>query len=158
MNQTFTHYGSDHYNPDLVKPIKNLSWRPTKPVGGFWVSPIRCRYSWYWFCTNEDYHTDRIPKSFKIKFKDDAKIFKINRIGDIKKLPLIKIKGGQHICFLPAVYYETKYIDWEKASKIYDAIWLNNISVLSEFPSPLYGWDVISVLIFNKNSIYECKN
>jgi hypothetical protein len=146
MNNVFIHYGSTTYFPNKVKPVKNLPWRLSKPTGGFWVSPINSKYDWKSWCLFQDFNVNYLTKSLNIKFKKDAKVFKINDIKDIERLPTI-------IC------YEIKYVDYEKVSETWDALWLTsrgvNTVLWKTYPSPLHGWDCESVLILNSNSIYQ---
>jgi len=51
------------------------------------------------------------------------------------------------------------YLDFEQLSKTYDAVWLTyNGERKTRYSNPdLYGWDCESVLILNKNSVYQVK-
>ena len=146
MKKQFIHYGSTIYNPELVRPIRNIDWR-SKPLGGYWMSPIDSIYSWKEWCLEEDFRSDKyFESSVKLEFKDDAKIYIIDSYSDLEKLSYINYRE-----LIPT-------LDFEKISKEYDAIWLTvKGEQVTRFSKPisLYGWDCESVLVMNPQSIYQ---
>lgn len=143
MHPTLIHYGSDFYDINRVKPIKNRLEFP-KPFGGFWTSPLNSNYGWFEWCIENNFK--ELNKCCFLKFKSNAKIYIINKYIDLVKLPLVN----------PFRFRQT--INFEQTAKWYDAIWLtergqyvtNLYSNLS-----LYGWDCESILILNSNIIYQ---
>lgn len=136
------HYGSNHYNDKLFKPIKNQNW--VKPSGGLWTSPIDSKWGWKDWCESENFHTNSLNKMFKLKFKPDSKVIVIDSLEDLKSLPT---QSNQ-------LYLFQKYLDFEKLSLVADAIWLTEkgqSETRLSYDINLYGWDCESVLIMNKN-------
>ena len=83
---------------------------------------------------------------YKIKLKNDAKIFEIYDDEDLHLLPRIKN------------YINPFCIDFEKVSEKYDAIWLTvrgeRFCRLSK-PLNLFSWDCETVLILNSNCFIQ---
>lgn len=136
------HYGNDKFEHSLFKPIENNN---IKPRGGLWTSPVSSKWGWKNFCRQEGFWVETLKKSFKLKLKKDSSVFIIDSYQDLTKMIFKKHK-----------YCNLHIIDFEKISEKYDAIWLTvkgqKETRLSE-PYNLYGWDVESVLILNKESI-----
>lgn len=150
---TLVHHGSDSFDVEKFNKITNNKYR-NKPNGGLWTSPLNSEFGWITWCKVNDFNFEEYSsKSFTLELSDDARIFIINSIDDLKKLPTFISKIG-------GINYIT--IDYEKLSKYYDAIyltikgeqetsWLENFDELS-----LYGWDCETVLILKTNKlIYE---
>ena len=142
------HFGSSRYNKSKVHPIKNENW--CKPKGGLWTSPINSNYGWKEWCEAENFRDCFFENSFKLKLKDDAKIFIIDSLSDLQKAPLVDFKIGEH--------YQKQYLNFELIANSYDAIWLTEKGQHQthlSYPLSLYGWDCESVLILNPNCCYE---
>jgi hypothetical protein len=140
------HYGSNTYNPELFKPVTNHKYSANnKPIGGLWVSPVDCEWGWKDFCEAEDFRTDKLSSSFKLKLKDDTRIYKIDSLDDLTKL--VKSHSWKKIIDC----YE---LDFEKLSKDYDVIYLTYEGMgetrLSQ-PMDLNAWDCECMLIMNPN-------
>lgn len=92
---------------------------------GFTISYIKCN----------------VRNSFTVCLKEDAKIFVINSLEDLKNSPLNNEHGE-------------KVLDFERISKKYDAIWLTEKGLNQThyaYPLDLYGWDCETVLILNND-------
>ena len=130
------HYGSSEFIYDQFKSIKNSNW--CKPsTGGLWTSPIDSNWSWKDFCDVEHVRTISENNSFELILNDDANILVIDELKDLLNAPLIN-----------------NNLNFELISNTYDAIWLteNGQSATRwSHPCSLYGWDVETVLILNKD-------
>lgn len=150
----YIHYGSNKFDKDKFLRVKNCDHDWTKPQeGGFWASPIGTKRGWKQWCESEGFHIDKLNNSFKFDLAADSKIFHIKSYDDLKKLP----KFPNLICNIPitSLYYK---IDFEKASKEYDAIELHlsedkNSNYEESLYFKLYGWDCDSILIMNPDII-----
>jgi len=144
------HFGSKEYQPHLINPIKNDNW--VKPKGGLWTSPINSNWGWKDWCESENFRDCNEANSFKLKFKNDAKIMLIDSLKDLLNLPKRIIDYGNNC--------KREYPDFELLATICDAIWLTekgqNETHLS-YPNSLYGWDCESVLILNPECCYEAR-
>lgn len=121
-----------------------------KPELAFWTSPLKEKYNfpvspWINWCVHAEF---RIYKySFILYPKPHLKIYTINSLEDIKKLPLIRQDG---YC----------YINFEELSKSYDGLYVTadaihqlNCVSLKEGLFLLNSWDVESICWFNSNWI-----
>jgi hypothetical protein len=138
---TLIHYGHTEYIPERVGKIVNRQW--IKPYGGLWTSPINSEWGWKDWCTSEGVrHIDKV-NSFKLELNKEARIYIIDSLIDLIRLPLI------HHPFLPSM----RFIDFESVSKSHDVIWLTQRGEsTTRYSEPnLYGWDVESVFIMNPN-------
>lgn len=143
-NEILIHYGSPKYVPHLYSEIKN-GLLTNKPFGGLWTSPVNSSFGWKDWCHRE--HFRECSDHFKLKLKDNAKILRIDGKNDLNDLPVITEKG---------MLFDFHYIDFEKISKDYDAIWLTEKGEReTSFTRPinLYGWDCETVLILNNLKI-----
>ena len=145
-NLELIHYGNDQYIPQLTNNIKNREgW--CKPFGGLWVSPSNSDYGWKQWCIDNDYNFELLQNKFTISLKENTRIFKIEDLLTLKKLPCLEYKIGS---------FSKYYLDFEKISTMYDCIWLTEKGEQeTRFSAPidLYGWDCESILIMNKNCI-----
>jgi len=135
------HYGVDRFNPNLFKPIRNRNW--VKPTGGLWTSPVQSKYGWVDFCKQEEFIVNSLELSFIIEI-DDSRVYKIDNLNDLVRVATI-----------PNSYNSNMLIDYEQLATEYDAIWLTYDGQFNtRFGRPnLYGWDVETVLILNKECI-----
>lgn len=135
------HYGSKIFNPELIKPIKNVNW--VKPDGGLWTSPIDSKWGWKDWCDCEKFRICDKENSITLKLYDWAKICIINSVSDLNNLPYYK----NHM----------RHLDFEKIAENYDVIWLTEKGeTKTRWSDPgLYGWDCESVLILNSKCCYE---
>ena len=141
------HYGATEYKPELVSKIENF-WK--KPKGGLWTSPISSSFGWKQWCEAEDFRECTGLNSFNLKFKRDSSVLIIDSYEDLSKLPHIDIESRSN----------DKCLDFELLNNTFDAIWLteNGLYETNNLWSGgfnLYGWDCESILIMNKDSIYQ---
>lgn len=146
----YIHYGSNKFDKNLYVPIKNNIEFPIKPIGGFWSSKIDSNYGWYQYCKDNDFHIERLNKSFVFNIKKDSNILVIN--------------NGKDLLSLPYYYKDFKYlykIDFEKMFE--DKIDVLEINISADLNSKyferlywlMYGWDCDTVLILNPDIIIE---
>lgn len=150
----YIHYGSNKFDKDKFLRVKNCDHDWTKPQeGGFWASRVDAEYGWRQWCEREDFHINNLNKSFKFDLTTNAKIFHIRNYEDLKKLPRL----SNIVQYIPitSLYYK---IDFEKTSKLFDAIELHlsedkNSNYKESLYFKLYGWDCDSILIMNPDVI-----
>lgn len=155
----YIHYGADHFDKSLFKPVKNRDIKWVKPIAGtgFWASDINAKWGWKDWCESEDFHIERLDTSFKFSLIPDARVKHIRSLNDLLDLPCI----GERPVYDTDKYKRSwlmpqYYIDFEKSSEQYDAIELH----LSDFYALydiLYSWDCDSILIMNPDIIMEVK-
>ncbi len=148
MKTIYRHYGNEHFEASLVKPIKNRdNWG--KPYGGLWASRVDAEVTWKEWCESENYETQKLSKHFDFTLKDGTKILEIKNVAELDKF------GLEHRnLFLKSYYFSSTeaFLDFEKLSKLYDAIEVNagsNRDLYFRF----YGWDCDSIVIFNSNCV-----
>lgn len=141
----YIHYGSNELTPNF--DYAGYEKRNDKP-SGLWASPLYSPKSWVEWCTLEDYHTDRLFKSFKFKLSKDARILKIHNPDKFINSQLgIWYTIDEHILDLNAIYRD------------YDAMEI----FYSEHPSLFqnshifWSWDVDSICIWNLSIIQPLK-
>ncbi len=142
----YIHYGSTNFDINKFNKVKNRTdW--TKPYGGFWASSIDAKWGWKHWCKSEDFMLDRLEASVVFSLKDNAKVYHIYSVSQLKGLPKCDNK-----------YSSFYLIDFELTLKRYDAIELHlSEEVCDDFEKSLYfklwGWDCDSILIMNPNII-----
>lgn len=136
---------------NTLKRITSVRNEYTKPSGGFWTSTYipngRYASEWVeWVIGREhmDWFSNDTP-SILLDVNDNARIFTINRLGDLGRIISMFPKEKQ---FLDT--YREMLIDYEKASKDYDGIHLTSDGQwATRLTHPnLYGWDCESTLWF----------
>jgi hypothetical protein len=135
----FVHYGTNNIDLSLILPITNRDTRhgTDKPAGGFWACPSDIRYGWAELLEERDM-LDRLEKRVEFTIVSTAKVYTIATEDDLQALPQTA----------------TGRIDWEYIARIYDAVYFTEDMTTSNMDSPLYGWDVESIVILNKHSIF----
>ena len=141
------HYGHKKFTPSLWQDVSTRLDCWIKPHGGLWTSPVKCKYGWKQWCKEEDFNTNKLKISFKLKLKPDAKICLIDSYTDLAKLPFIP-----HPLF-KKIGSDRQLLDFETLARQYDAIYLTiKGEQETRFAKPtLYGWDCESVFIMNQN-------
>lgn len=142
------HYGSERYQSKKVDTVRN-SLR--KPQGGLWTSPIKSEWGWKDWCGMEDFRKRNLERSFKVKLKIDSKLLVIDTYKNLHDAMEIYKANGMYSIISPS-------LDFERISKVFSGIWLTGEGqMLTRFSRPysLYGWDCESVLILDKNSVYQ---
>lgn len=153
----YIHYGSEHFQPEQFNPIKNRVYPWVKPEheSGMWASPVKSNWGWKKWCIGENFHVDRLEKSFRFTLAKDARVCHLRSVDDLLKLPIIhSIYNDRNIDLFCC-------IDFEKAMQDYDAIELH---LTQEPPMEfgelglyylLYGWDCDSILVLNPDVVKE---
>lgn len=142
-DRIFIHYGHNMFNNNLWEEIHNIKF--CKPYGGLWASDINAKFGWKDFNKEERYTECNDNNSFKFKLKKGTKIYTINNLEDLKKLPLEQS--------VPREIHDISYcLDFEKIKQKFDALEVN-ISKDKALYWKLYGWDCDSILILNKECI-----
>lgn len=135
----FIHYGSSKFDPELFGEIHNLDHR-NKPEGGLWACSLESN-DWYNWCHSERMFEDCLEESFTFEFKHGTRFLMLdNKIG-ISKLP--QTHEPDWLGYYP---------DFEKLKEDYDVIIYKNNH---ETYNALYGWDLDSLLVLNKEVIKE---
>lgn len=139
------HYGNKYFDKEKFNEIKNKNWN--KPYGGFWTSPLNSGYGWKDWNDEEYFRDCNEENSFVLELEEDSRILKIDCRSDLRNI--------KHIITLHKVY-----LDFEKITTHYDAIWLTERGIYETEHSGatmnglcLYGWDCETVLILNKDKI-----
>lgn len=144
MRKQYIHYGNDHFDLDIFKE-KAANTRDNsfmnKPPYGFWASPVGIDY-WTWrdWCESEDYHTERLDKSFKFTLTKEARVLTVRQRENI--FPYL-INNN---------ILKRKILDFNTIMTSFDGMELihghgRNFTDLhyNEF----YAWDVDSIVIWN---------
>jgi len=149
MSVIYIHYGSDKFDKNLFKPIKNRE-DFTKPLGGLWASREGDPLGWYQWSIDNEFHEDRLEHAFRFTLKPSANVVTIEKPKDIYKLPKTKKDLMWPYSFYP---------DFEKcvrqgidAIEIIDIYGVDNEGENSVYTT-LYNWDVNSILILNPEVI-----
>lgn len=151
MKTQYIHYGSSKFRP--ITPIQNQPMM-SKPLGGFWASPVNARRGWEDWCRGEEFFLDSLKKSFTFTLTDDAKILHIYSVKQLEELPKAPALFGMEglrtwVC-----------LDFEKLQQEYDGIELHlseekfeSGEWMSGLYFQLYGWDCDSILIFHDDVV-----
>ena len=147
MSTEYIHYGSSELIS--ISHIKNRRGF-SKPQGGLWASQVDSKFGWKEWCDREKFRVNTLDNSFKFTLKDDAKIFHIYSINDLKQLPKQRTE-----------FELTWYcLDFEEIEKEFDGIELHLSEEKFEGENfgqglyfALYGWDCDSILLFHNHAI-----
>ena len=147
----YIHYGADHFDPELFKPVKNCpNWVKPEAHTGLWASPRNSERSWKTWVEAEHYGSD-LTKSFEFRISDPGKVFYIFDAPSytlfIERYGIMNpFGGGDYTPFVP---------DFERmAADGFDALEIS-ISSWPKLYDLFYGWDCDSILVFNKEAIEE---
>lgn len=147
-------FGRNEFKQEKFKPCVNDMCRNKPRCGGFWAStllPETENYSaWAKWGICEDFLLERLNQAVVFALSPKAKIYEINSVQDLTTL----LDKYSH----PALV--GRQIDFEKLSKVYDAIHLTErgqIATRMSYPDDLYGWDVESYLIMNPYIVVDPK-
>lgn len=150
------HYGAKSLNRNKFKKVQNSSRNKPKYGTGLWVSPINSSFGWKDWCTLEDFRDCKESNSFILNLKKSARVLTIDSLEDSRKLFRYYVKATNKY---------TSYIDFEKLSKDYDAIFLTDKGQQEtrfvwdeEKGVELYGWDCESLLIMNLDCVFTSKD
>ena len=93
MDQTYIHFGSDHFDQMRFAPIRNSEWQP-KPEGGLWASRVDAEYGWKQWCEDNHFGVDELQMSFKFTLSE-AHVLLLEDISQLNDLP--KQIGRAHV-------------------------------------------------------------
>ena len=163
----YIHYGSSELASILFNENLKDNGLLNKPNGGLWASPIGEEYfTWKDWCEENEFHLDRLNKSFTFELRDPSKIFTIKEPEDILKLDKLGLLYKDD-----TRTFDNYYMDWNKIIKLYDGvqlihgdyygffhdvIWFNfdqNQTKLKKYAGMFNSWDVDSIIIWNESQI-----
>ena len=141
----YIHYGTKIFVPNRFKEIKNDDDTKPNPDTGFWASRLDAEWGWAKWCKSIGYRYFDKNGYFIFTLSENAKVCHLYAFDDLLKLPQNEqIKSDKSWYF----------IDFEKSTKIYDAIELHMTDGFdSDLSHALYGWDCDCILILNKDII-----
>ena len=149
MNNRYIHYGSNEFDPDKINFLAGMYGINTfsKPMGCLWSSPIDAPYyGWKDWCENNNFHTEKLDKSFTFSLSDNAKILKIHSNEDLNRIKQLDYLWTYRIPYLSTI--EEKMLNFpELYFQGYDGfeIYMASNDIYFDF----YGWDVDTLLIWN---------
>lgn len=145
----FIHLGRESLDRDKFVPVINRELF-IKPYGGLWASPYYedSKYvsEWEHFCTI-DFTSKNIDGGVIFELLPTTRIYTIDSYEDLKAM----VEKYPKISELEVGFLKNT-IDFEKASKDYDVIYLTTKGeqeTRHTMDYSLYGWDVESILIMN---------
>ncbi len=146
QNYKFVHIGNFNIKKEMFIDILNDG---VKPYGGFWACPnnniegsISDRTDYILENLNEKFLRYNENRGCLFNLKETASILYLSTDDDVKKIKKEFSNGN--------------YIDYEKISNIYDAIYINPYSfsyILRQ--NEFYDWNIRSLVIFNLDCIEE---
>ena len=157
----YIHYGCDHFDFDrlnkqyleVMDNFCNQNNFLNKPPVGLWASPVTCNFSWKDWCEGEDFHTDRLDKSFTFTLTDSAKVLVVRSMDDVKEYIATMLDNKDFL-------YHTRFVDFKKIMGHYDAMELchdDNYMELHSYPGMFNSWDVDSIVVWNPKVVREIK-
>lgn len=161
-NLRFVYYGSEPLDIGKIQPIKNA--KPGQPVvkprNGSWAAPITQEFGdeeWPLFrydellgevISGEKWLLNKFQFKSTYEIDPNSKILIIDNDQMVEKLPLYKDEK------LSEMMEEDKYhIDFEKLATMYDGMYVRPEALTSALDDLFYGWDVNSLVVFNKDII-----
>lgn len=141
--KTWIHYGTDTFSAEKVK--ENSKRLFSNKPNGLWASPTdRKALKWKDFCLGENFHTDRLEKSFKFRVSNKANLLWVHELKDAEKY-IIKEKYHN---------YHFSKLDVEKIMNKYDGMVLIHGKHYWELhETAFYTWDVDSICVWNPDVI-----
>ncbi len=144
----YIHYNSNAYDKERLKKAlttERLYGRSFKPHG-LWASPVNAEIGWKEWCEDQDFHVDRLEKSFEFTLSPEAKVLTINKLEDAADFLIVDYMG----------WYTTLYnLNHSLIYSRYDAM---EVIMSSDYIN-LHGnnvfnpWDVDSICIWNPEII-----
>lgn len=153
----YIHYGCDHFDfnklytqyLEAMNDFCNQNNFLNKPPIGLWASPVNGHLTWKDWCEAEDFHTDRLDKSFTFTLTDSAKVLMVRSMDDAKEYIMTMLDK-----------YHTRFVDFEKIMRNFDAMELchdDNYMELHSYPGMFNSWDVDSIVVWNPKVVREIK-
>ena len=149
----YVHYGHAVFNDSMFRKIE-INRFYNKPNYGFWACRENAKETWLDFIDGI-MPVDR-NKSIKFTLAENAKVLRINGVNEVlaihKKYPLAKDKFCYEADLAEDFTYEYMkcMINWVELAKDYDAV---EVMETDESYYHLYGWDIPSICVFNKDVI-----
>ena len=146
IRRCITYGCGNSFDPELFETISNVQYFP-KPRGGLWSSPVRGKHCWKEAATNMEIGC--FETSFK--FYVNGEILVIDCFEDLDKMTWTGPSS-----FMRMSSY--RYPNFEKISLRYQAIFLTakgERETRLTYPRNLYGWDCATILILDKDCIYD---
>ena len=143
MGKVYIHYGSDMYDPGRMRekpwPFKD------KPTYGLWGCDINEPYGWKEWSEDNDFHTDRLSKSFKFKLRENTRLLEVHKIKDICKYTYYDD------------YLESWCLNFQELSKDFDALelFIDDDYNRLHYSSIFWSWDINSIVVWNPDSIIQ---
>lgn len=173
----YIHFGNNKFDPELFQPVKNEYYFDKPAYGtGFWASPLREDGTSEWIDYVEDNNLSEkiMHKSFEFTLKEDTNLVLFEKVRDFEPYQKYLMDSGErHLSrfmdagikpylydkdgYLKSKYIQyfapTMYFDFERMVQDgIDAIEIDLTTRDSQFIRySLYGWDVSSILIMNKD-------
>ena len=144
----YIHYNSNAYDKERLKKAltKERLYRSLFKPHGLWASPVNAEIGWKEWCEDQDFHVDRLEKSFEFTLSPKAKVLTINKLEDAEDFLLIdSMPRYTPLCRLNHSLIYSRYDAMEvRISSDYIRLRGNNV---------FYGWDVDSICIWNPDII-----
>ena len=154
QNKTFIHFGTNNYNKEDFKKVKNSKYlaMKNKPDGGFWgceyTPNSEYRSSWEEYVNDIEWDDMILEKFIKFKIIDNARVLVINNEKDLNELEKkYALKSYQFRDFC-----NHEVLDYEKISKDYDAIYLTEDGFYDN-QEKMESWCIESLCVFNPNIV-----
>lgn len=149
-SKSYIHYGADAFSMEKFEERRQNPHNNryiNKPPYGLWASPIDADLGWKDWCEAEEFHTDRLDKSFTFTLSDNAKILVVTSNDDIK----------DYISDFDKRVSLFKYLDFDKIMRDYDCMELvHTYGHYDELHGGFFNsWDVDSIVIWNPQ-IIQC--
>ena len=153
-NETFRTYGTKKIDVHKRYNDFNSAIWLNKPKNGLWASPLEGRgyYTWRNFCKDEDFRLNSLSKHADFKLKKGSKILMLEDTASIlRAFKKYKINDGYLI--------SDSYLNWNKISAEYDAVWFNNSKMDFDilYDLRMTSWDCDSICVFNLNAVEVIK-
>lgn len=143
MSKKYIHYGAKRFDPRKFHAIQNAHCF-TKPVGGFWASPVDAKYGWKEWCYENNFRECNQKNSFTFTLSENAKVLTISSVSEAKRLPQQHSDPALPWWVMP---------DFEALLKQgYDAVEVEMSEDWGLYQC-LYGWDCDSMVILNPEVI-----
>lgn len=148
----YIHYGSDHFDRSMFRPIINYPYLWVKPLGGMWSSPVDSKNTWENWCRKKEFRLEKLDKQFIFILAEGSRVLRISSNKDLDEL---YSQGYKRSCIYrhPFLHDDSYYLDFEKIlADDYDAI---QVTINSEISTSLYHWDCDTLLVLNPDCVVE---
>lgn len=150
--RVYIHYNSDTYDQDRLRRAmvnKNKNARYDKPKG-LWASPENSERGWKDWCEGEEFHVEKLDKSFRFTLSPNAKILRLNKIEEADRY-ITWIDNQICALNLPLIYSEFDAMEVSYSNDYrFGYVWANTTHTAL---NPFNSWDVDSICIWNPSVI-----